>query len=82
MTIAAGGRELMRDVQAIDKVTQAQIRAELHCDLGITFAQADRSRVWEVEHTSRSDQQPGPGQMIAACSTRWPHGFVAAATGS
>ncbi|MGH3572885.1 MAG: MobF family relaxase [Pseudonocardiaceae bacterium] len=50
MTIAAGGRELMRHAPAIDKVTQAQVRAELRRDFGITFARSEKTGVWEVEH--------------------------------
>jgi conjugative relaxase-like TrwC/TraI family protein len=50
MTIAAGGRELMRHAPAIDKVTQAQVRADLRRDFGITFARSEVTGVWEVEH--------------------------------
>jgi conjugative relaxase-like TrwC/TraI family protein len=50
LTVAAGGRELMRHAPAIDKVTQAQVRAQLHTDFGITFARSERTGVWEVEH--------------------------------
>jgi len=50
MTIAAGGRELMRHAPAIDKVTQAQVRADLSRDFRITFARSETSGAWEVEH--------------------------------
>lgn len=50
MTIAAGGRELMRHAPAIDKVTQAQVRADLRRDFGITFARSETSGAWEIEH--------------------------------
>jgi conjugative relaxase-like TrwC/TraI family protein len=48
LTVAAGGRDLMRHAPAIDKVTQAQIRASLHRELGITFTRSPRTGVWEV----------------------------------
>jgi conjugative relaxase-like TrwC/TraI family protein len=48
LTVAAGGRDLMRHAPAIDKVTQAQIRASLHNQFGITFARAPRTGIWEV----------------------------------
>ncbi|MBV8996132.1 MAG: relaxase domain-containing protein, partial [Pseudonocardiales bacterium] len=50
LTIGAGGRELMRHAPAIDKVTQAQVRAELHQKLGISFARSEATGLWEVEH--------------------------------
>jgi conjugative relaxase-like TrwC/TraI family protein len=50
LTIGAGGRELMRHAPAIDKVTQAQVRAELHHELGIGFARSQTTGLWEVEH--------------------------------
>jgi conjugative relaxase-like TrwC/TraI family protein len=49
LTVAAGGRDLMRHAPAIDKVTQAQVRAFLHGQLGITFTRSPRTGVWEVE---------------------------------
>lgn len=48
LTVAAGGRDLMRHAPAIDKVAQAQIRASLHHELGITFTRSTRTGVWEV----------------------------------
>jgi conjugative relaxase-like TrwC/TraI family protein len=48
LTVAAGGRDLMRHAPAIDKVTQAQVRGFLHDRFGITFTRRDRSGVWEV----------------------------------
>ncbi|TDV45342.1 MobF family relaxase [Actinophytocola oryzae] len=48
LTVAAGGRDLMRHAPAIDKVTQAQVRAFLHNQLGITFTRSARTGVWEV----------------------------------
>jgi conjugative relaxase-like TrwC/TraI family protein len=48
LTVAAGGRDLMRHAPAIDKVTQAQVRASLHRELGITFTRSARTGVWEV----------------------------------
>ncbi|MFL6140422.1 MAG: MobF family relaxase [Labedaea sp.] len=48
LTVAAGGRDLMRHAPAIDKVTQAQVRASLHRELGITFTRSRRTGVWEV----------------------------------
>ena len=48
LTVAAGGRDLMRHAPAIDKVTQAQVRGFLHDQFGITFTRRDRSGVWEV----------------------------------
>lgn len=50
LTVAAGGRELMRHAPVIDKVTQAQIRAELREQFGITFVRAEKTGLWEVEH--------------------------------
>jgi conjugative relaxase-like TrwC/TraI family protein len=50
LTIAAGGRELMRHAAAIDKMTQAQVRAELHHQLGIEFARSARTGLWEIAH--------------------------------
>lgn len=50
LTVASGGRDLMRHAPAIDKVTQAQIRAELRAEFGISFARAERTGLWEVEH--------------------------------
>jgi conjugative relaxase-like TrwC/TraI family protein len=49
LTVASGGRDLMRHAPAIDKVTQAQVRAFLHSELGITFTRSPRTGVWEVE---------------------------------
>lgn len=49
LTVAAGGRDLMRHAPAIDKVTQAQVRAFLHGQLGITFTRSARTGVWEVK---------------------------------
>lgn len=49
LTVAAGGRDLMRHAPAIDKVTQAQVRAFLHGQLGITFTRSPRTGVWEVK---------------------------------
>jgi conjugative relaxase-like TrwC/TraI family protein len=49
LTIGAGGRELMRHAAAIDKVTQAEIRGELHREFGVTFTRGG-SGAWEVEH--------------------------------
>jgi hypothetical protein len=48
LAVAAGGRDLMRHAPAIDKVTQAQVRASLHRELGITFTRSARSGLWEV----------------------------------
>lgn len=48
LTVAAGGRDLMRHAPAIDKVTQAQVRAFLHDQLGITFTRSARTGLWEV----------------------------------
>lgn len=48
LTVASGGRDLMRHAPAIDKVTQAQVRAFLHGELGITFTRSARTGVWEV----------------------------------
>ena len=48
LTVAAGGRDLMRHAPAIDKVTQAQVRAFLHTQLGVTFTRSTRTGVWEV----------------------------------
>ncbi len=48
LTAAAGGRDLMRHAPAIDKVTQAQVRAFLHNELGITFTRSPRTGLWEV----------------------------------
>ncbi|MBV9445650.1 MAG: relaxase domain-containing protein, partial [Streptosporangiaceae bacterium] len=50
LTIGAGGRELMRHAPAIDKVTQAQVRAKLHRELGIGFARSETTGLWEVDH--------------------------------
>jgi len=50
LTVAAGGRELMRHAPAIDKVTQADIRNTMHSQYGITFARDEDSGLWEVEH--------------------------------
>ena len=50
LTVAAGGRELMRHAAAIDKLTQAQIRASLSAEYGIEFARSARTRLWEVAH--------------------------------
>lgn len=49
LTVAAGGRDLMRHAPAVDKVTQAQVRAFLHGQLGITFTRSLRTGVWEVK---------------------------------
>jgi conjugative relaxase-like TrwC/TraI family protein len=49
LTVAAGGRDLMRHAPAIDKVTQAQVRAFLHGQLGITFTRSPRTGLWEVK---------------------------------
>ncbi len=48
LTVAAGGRDLMRHAPAIDKLTQAQVRGFLHEQFGITFTRRERSGVWEV----------------------------------
>ncbi|MFC4859505.1 MobF family relaxase [Actinophytocola glycyrrhizae] len=48
LTVAAGGRDLMRHAPAIDKVTQAQIRGFLHEQFGITFTRRERNSTWEV----------------------------------
>lgn len=48
LTVAAGGRDLMRHAPAIDKVTQAQVRASLHRELGISFTRSRRTGIWEV----------------------------------
>ena len=48
LTVAAGGRDLMRHAPAIDKVTQAQVRGFLHGQLGITFTRSPRTGLWEV----------------------------------
>lgn len=50
LTIARGGRELMRHTRAIDHATQAQIRQKLHREFGVTFARSERTGQWEVEH--------------------------------
>jgi conjugative relaxase-like TrwC/TraI family protein len=50
LTVAAGGRDLMRHAPAIDKVTQAQVRGFLHEEFGITFTRRERNATWEVEH--------------------------------
>lgn len=49
-TIAAGGRDLMRHAAAIDKLTQAEVRAVLSRELGIIFARSARTGLWEIEH--------------------------------
>ncbi|TCO46426.1 conjugative relaxase-like TrwC/TraI family protein [Actinocrispum wychmicini] len=49
LTVAAGGRDLMRHAPAIDRVTQAQVRSFLHSEFGITFTRSARTGVWEVE---------------------------------
>jgi len=48
LTVAAGGRDLMRHAAAIDKVTQAQVRGFLHERFGITFTRRERNGTWEV----------------------------------
>lgn len=48
--VAAGGRDLMRHAAAIDKLTQAEVRAELSAQLGIEFARNERTGLWEVAH--------------------------------
>jgi conjugative relaxase-like TrwC/TraI family protein len=50
LTVAAGGRDLFRHAPAIDALAQAQIRFELHHEYGITFARAEETGLWEVEH--------------------------------
>jgi hypothetical protein len=47
------GRDLFRHAPAIDKVTQAQARAKLHTEYGMTFARAEETGLWEVEHLPR-----------------------------
>jgi conjugative relaxase-like TrwC/TraI family protein len=53
LTVASGGRDLFRHAPAIDKVTQAQARAKLHTEYGMTFARAEETGLWEVEHLPR-----------------------------
>lgn len=53
LTVAAGGRELMRHAAAIDKLTQADIRADLYREFGITFARG-AGGAWEVEHVPQA----------------------------
>jgi conjugative relaxase-like TrwC/TraI family protein len=53
LTVAAGGRDLMRHAPAIDKVTQADARFALHSEYGMTFARAEETGLWEVEHLPR-----------------------------
>ncbi|MGH8922051.1 MAG: relaxase domain-containing protein, partial [Actinomycetes bacterium] len=50
LTVASGGRDLMRHAPAIDKITQALVRGELNREFGITFARSERTGVWELEH--------------------------------
>ncbi|MEU4807407.1 MobF family relaxase [Actinosynnema sp. NPDC023587] len=48
--IAAGGRDLMRHTHAIDAVTQAQIRHELHAEYGVEFTRSERTGQWALSH--------------------------------
>jgi conjugative relaxase-like TrwC/TraI family protein len=48
--IAAGGRDLMRHTHAIDAVTQAQIRHELHAAYGVEFTRSERTGQWALAH--------------------------------
>jgi conjugative relaxase-like TrwC/TraI family protein len=57
LTVAAGGRELMRHAPAIDALAQAQIRFELRREFGITFARSEETGVWEVEHLPQSARE-------------------------
>ena len=71
LTVAAGGRELMRHAAAIDKVTQADLRAQLWQEYGITFARG-AGGAWEVEHIPQaaldlfSKRHQQVGEVLAA----------------
>jgi conjugative relaxase-like TrwC/TraI family protein len=66
LTIASGGRDLMRHAPSVDKITQALVRHELHREFGITFARSARTGVWEVEHipTEANDLFSKRGQQV------------------
>ncbi|GGM83969.1 hypothetical protein GCM10012275_63220 [Longimycelium tulufanense] len=49
LTVASGGRDLMRHTAAIDRVTQAQIRQTLYREYGITYRRSEAGW-WELAH--------------------------------